>query len=205
MSFDYPPLGNGTYPPYLTSDSYFSDAVFTQNLQVDGTGIYTVLTSSTTGNLYVSGSTSFPGGISGPAADFFALMPGDNSATIAGGTPVLFPQNGPTNGPYITSNGPQVGTFTLANVGTYQVKFQASVTEPGQLVVVLNNVQQTSTQVGRSTGSCQIVGNSLVTTTVPNTVLSINNPSGNTPALTLTPTAGGTHSVSAHLVIKQLF
>ena len=205
MSYDYPPLGNGSYPPYLTSDSYFSDAVFTQNLQVDGFGFYTVLTSSTTGNLYVSGSTSFPGGLSGPAADFFALAPGDNSATIAGGEPVLFPQNGATNGPYITSNGPQVGTFTLANVGTYQVKFQVSVTEPGQLVVVLNGVQQTSTQVGRSTGTCQIVGNSLVTTSLPNTILSINNPSGNTPALTITPVAGGTYSASAHLVIKQLF
>src|SRR5476651_1318236 len=28
-------------------------------------------------------------------SDFFALMPGDNPATIAGGAPILFPQSGP--------------------------------------------------------------------------------------------------------------
>jgi len=34
--------------------------------------------------------------------------------------------------------------------------------------------------------------------------LSIVSPSGNTPALTLTPTAGGTHAVSANLVITRI-
>jgi len=44
----------------------------------------------------------------------------------------------------------------------------------------------------------------LVTTTEENSVLTVRNPEGTAGALDLTPTAGGTEPVSAHLVITQL-
>ncbi|MBA3603766.1 MAG: collagen-like protein, partial [Parachlamydiaceae bacterium] len=119
--------------------------------------------------------------------------------------PVLFPQDGPTDG-LITRTDP--GTFLLPNIGTYMVQFQVSVTEPGQLIIALDSgsgfVDVDSSVVGRATGTSQIVGMSLITTTAANTLLQIQNPTGNSTALTITPLAGGTRPVSAHLVITQI-
>jgi len=138
-------------------------------------------------------------------SDFYGLMPGDNSTTVAAGTPVQFPQDGPTNGVITRLD---AMTFNLKNIGTYEILFQVSVTEAGQLVIGLNSgtgfQEVPNSVVGRATGMCQIVGMSLINTTVANTQLEIMNPSGNTPALTITPFAGGESSVSCHLVIKQL-
>lgn len=138
--------------------------------------------------------------------DFYALMPGDNietifTAPIAIGAPVLFPQTGSTTG-VITSL--TSSTFLLPAIGTYLIKFQASIDEPGQLMLRLNNVPLANTVVGRDTGTIQIVGISLLTTTSPNSVLEVINPPTATAALTLTPIAGGTHPVSAHLVVIRL-
>jgi hypothetical protein len=135
-------------------------------------------------------------------ADFYALMPGDNSATIAVGADVEFPNDGPFLGLDITRAGPS--SFNLVSIGTYQVSFQVSVDEPGQLVISLNNLQQTYTTVGRATGTSQLVGVCLIKTTSINNLLTIRNPAGNSSALTITPIAGGTVSVSAHLVIVRL-
>jgi hypothetical protein len=137
------------------------------------------------------------------AADFFALMPGDNSSTIAAGENIEFPQNGPTFGPDIVRLSPS--TFRLSTQGIYQVMFQVSIIESGQLCVVINAGQEPSTIVGRATGTSQLVGFCLFQTSVPNTVLSICNPLGEPAALTLTPVAGGTNPVSAHLIITRLF
>ncbi len=79
-----------------------------------------------------------PPGPRGPAgtpatsdyAEFFALMPPDNAATVAPGDPVSFPQDGPTDGTITRVNG---SSFTLADVGTYQVTFQVSVNEAGAI------------------------------------------------------------------------
>jgi hypothetical protein len=60
------------------------------------------------------------------------------------------------------------------------------------------------TVVGRATGTSQIAGMSLVTTTVINSQLTVRNPAQNSTALTITPIAGGTRPVSAHLVIMQI-
>lgn len=134
-------------------------------------------------------------------AEFFALMPPDNAATVAIGGDVDFPQNGPVIGTNITRLG--VDSFNLAAVGTYQVFFQASVAEAGQLVLTLNGANLAYTVVGRATGTSQIVEYALVTTTVPNSVLTVRNASS-AAALTLTPVAGGTLPVSADLVITQI-
>ncbi|WP_236124877.1 hypothetical protein [Clostridioides sp. ES-S-0054-01] len=58
--------------------------------------------------------------------------------------------------------------------------------------------------VGRATGTSQIIGMALVTTSTINSTLTVRNPAGNSTALTITPLAGGTRPVSAHLVITQL-
>ncbi|MCR8630569.1 hypothetical protein [Paenibacillus radicis (ex Xue et al. 2023)] len=135
-------------------------------------------------------------------ADFYALMPSDNAATVAPGTDVSFPQNGPTSGTVITRTG--TSTFNLSAIGTYQVLFQVSVTEAGQLILTLNGTDLVNTVVGRATGTSQIIGMALVQTTVINSVLTVRNPAGNSTALTITPLAGGTRPVSAHLVITQI-
>lgn len=135
-------------------------------------------------------------------ADFFALMPPDNAATVAPGTDVSFPQDGPTSGTAIIRTGPSA--FNLTAIGTYQVIFQVSVDEAGQLILTLNGADLAYTVVGRATGTNQIVGTVLVTTTVTNSLLTVRNPAGNSTALTITPLAGGTRPVSAHLVIAQI-
>lgn len=134
-------------------------------------------------------------------SDFYALMPGDNAATVAPDTAVLFPQNGPSSGVITRLNS---SMFQLPTIGTYLVQFQVSVTEAGQLMLRLNSNLVQDSVVGRATGTSQIVGTSLVTTTTPNSILEVVNPPGNSPALTITPFAGGTHSVSAHLVIIRI-
>jgi hypothetical protein len=129
-------------------------------------------------------------------------MPGDNAATVAPGTDVSFPQDGPTSGGDITRlNGT---SFNLAVIGSYQVLFQVSVTEAGQLILTLDGVDLGYTVVGRATGTSQIVGIAIVTTTTINSVLTVQNPLGNSTALTITPIAGGTRPVSAHLTITRI-
>ena len=135
-------------------------------------------------------------------ADYYALMPGDNSATIAVGADVEFPSDGPFLGGDIARLGPS--SFNLVSIGTYQILFQVSINEPGQLVVSLNNLQQTYTTVGRATGTSQITGICLIQTLTSNSTLTIRNPTGNSTALTITPNAGGAGSVSAHLLIMRI-
>lgn len=140
-------------------------------------------------------------------ADFYALMPSDNAATVAVGGNVDFPQDGPSSGTGLIAR-IGVDTFNLANIGCYQVLFQVSISEAGQLVITLDSgsgaIELPYTVVGRATGSCQIVGMALVQTSVVNSILTISNPSSNSTALTITPIAGGTEAVSAHLIITRI-
>jgi hypothetical protein len=151
-----------------------------------------------------------PQGVPGGAldfADFYALMPSDNSATVAVGGNVNFPQDGPSSGTGMIA---RIGadTFNLTNIGVYQILFQVSVGEAGQLVITLDSgggpVELPYTVVGRATGTTQIVGMTLVQTSVVNSMLSISNPPGNSTALTITPLAGGALPVSAHLMILRI-
>ena len=135
-------------------------------------------------------------------ADFYALMPSDNADTVAPGEDVSFPQDGPNSGTGITRA--SESTFTLGAIGTYQVLFQVSVTEAGQLILTLNGADLPYTVVGRATGTSQIVGMAIVETTTADSVLTVRNPEGTAAALTITPSAGGTRPVSAHLTITQL-
>ena len=128
-------------------------------------------------------------------------MPDDNAATVAPGTAVDFPQDGVINGTSISRI--SADSFNLADIGTYQIFFQVSVTEAAQLQLTLNGVALDYTTVGRTTGTDQIVGMYLINTTTENSVLTVQNPTGNTEAITITPSAGGTQAVSAHLVITN--
>lgn len=134
-------------------------------------------------------------------ADFFALMPGDNAATVALGAAVEFPQDGPAAGTITRVSATQ---FNLAAIGTYMVQFQVSVSEAGQLQLDLNGGPVANSVAGRATGTSQIVGISFITTSAINTVLRVINPAANPAALTITPLAGGALSVSAHLAILRL-
>ncbi len=147
------------------------------------------------------GPRGLPGGVLS-YADFYAMMPPDNSATVAPGTDVSFPQNGPIANTNIGRLGPS--SFLLAPVGTYQVLFRVSVTEAGQLILTLNGQDLEYTVSGRATGTSDIVGMAIISTTAVNSVLTVRNPAGNAAALTITPLAGGTRPVSAHLVITQI-
>ena len=129
-------------------------------------------------------------------------MPPDNAATVAVGGDVAFPEDGVSSGSAITRLSDTA--FTMTEVGTYLVQFQASITEPGQLVLTLNGAELPYTVVGRATGTSQIVGMALLNTTVATSVLTVRNPASAPTALTLTPNAGGTEPASAHLVILQI-
>jgi hypothetical protein len=134
------------------------------------------------------------------SAEFYALMPSSNAATIAAGAAVSFP-TGVVSGSDISQLTPS--TFNLSTPGLYLVMFQVSVTEAGQLVLAANGTELPSSVAGRATGASQIVGMSFVTVAANDTVLQVRNPTGNT-TLTITPSAGGTHPVSAHVTILRL-
>jgi Collagen triple helix repeat (20 copies) len=163
-----------------------------------------------TGDAGVPGPAG-PPGPTGPAgadavsnfAEFYALMPPDNSATVAPGNDVDFPQDGPqASSANILRAGP--GSFVLAPVGTYRVAFSVPVDEAGQLELTLNGVPLAYTVTGRATGSTPIAGEALVQTTAANEILTVRNPGDESTALTITPLAGGTDPSSATLTIEQL-
>ncbi|WP_258262841.1 hypothetical protein [Rossellomorea sp. SC111] len=132
-------------------------------------------------------------------------MPPDNAAPVPPGGDVDFPQDGPQSGGIFRTG---ADTFNLSAIGFYQVLFQVSVDEAGQLVLTLDSgggaIELAYTVVGRATGTSQIVGIAIVETTVVNSILTVRNPADNPTALTITPVAGGTEPVSAHLVITRL-
>ncbi len=133
---------------------------------------------------------------------FFALKPGDNAATIALGAPVLFPQDGNTDGlGSVTRTAP--GIFRFNVTGKYLVMFVVSVTEAGQLVITLSGTELSDCYFGRATTGTQIVGQKIISVT-PGILLEIRNPAANAAALTITSAAGGTEPVCAQLNLLRL-
>ena len=108
-----------------------------------------------------TGPQGVPGGIIN-YADFYALMPPDNAATVAVGGDVDFPQDGPNSGGSISRLG--VDSFNLSEIGVYQVYFNVPVTEAGQLEITLNGFSLAYTVVGRATGTSDISGMFIVET-----------------------------------------
>ncbi len=163
-----------------------------------------------TGNTGAPGATGAQGpiGVTGPQGPsgllafgyFYALMPSDNAATVAVGAAMNFPQNGAASGISRSST----SEFTLPAIGTYEVSWQVSISEAGQLVLALNGAELPYTVAGRAAGTSQITNHVLLVTISPNSLLSVRNATGNPVALTVTAGAGGTHAVSASLLIKQI-
>ena len=104
-------------------------------------------------------------------------MPPDNAATVAPGTDVSFPEDGPNSGAEILRTG--TSSFNLTEIGTYQIFFEVSVDEAGQLMLTLNGEDLEYTVFGRAAGASQIVGTALVETTIPESILTVRNPAGN--------------------------
>lgn len=165
-----------------------------------------------TGGTGAAGATGAQGMAGGLIewADFFAIMPPDNDTTVeiypTAPYAVSFPENGPTSSG-ITRAPSTSDTFILLNIGTYEINWQVSTDQPGQLALFLDTgggfLPDANTVVGRATGTSQIVGMCLITTNVINTGLQVGNYSSPA-ALTITPLAGGSQPVTAHLVIKQI-
>ena len=134
-------------------------------------------------------------------ADFYALMPPDNTTTVATGEDVAFTTTNVSDGGITAISDTE---FNLPVAGVYLINFQVGVEESGQLVLTLNDTELPYTVVGRATGTSQIIGMTIVTTTEADTTLTVRNPSGLSTGLNVTPYAGGTQPVSAHLVILRL-
>jgi hypothetical protein len=131
-------------------------------------------------------------------ADFYALMPGDNISSVPIGGAIAFPRTDIPNSIIIAG----INQFILPDAATYEISFQVSVSEPTQLGISLNGFLVPASVVGRATGTTQLTGLSLITTTLPYTSLNIVNTGY--AAITLPPMAGGINPVSAHLIIKKL-
>lgn len=212
------PSGGATGPSGVTGSAGAKGSVGSTGLAGTAGATGPAGPSGVTGTAGATGATGSAGttGPAGPTAssayaEFYALMPSDNAATVAAGAAVQFPENGPTNGVITRNTGSsliEATEFVLPNIGTYRVAFSASVTEAGQLVLARNSgggmVELPYTVYGRATGTSEISGDALVTTTVSGSILELRNPTGNTPALTITPVAGGTHAAAASLVIQQV-
>lgn len=95
--------------------------------------------------------------------------------------------NGPSSGTDIVRTGPS--SFNLGLIGSYKILFQVGVSEAGQLLLTLNGADLTYTVVDRATGTSQIIGMAIVTTTSVNSVLTVSNPAGNAAGLTIIPLA----------------
>jgi len=165
----------------------------------------TRLIAETPGSQGVPGVPGIPGapGVLG-FSDFYALMTNDNAAPVAAAGAVEFPRDGGSTGTIVRNITNPSSSFVLPAIGTYLVEFQVSVSSAGQLMLRLNGGLVANSVVGRATGSDQLVAFSLVTTTSLNSILEVINPPGNPSALIITPLAGGTQPVSAHLTVTQI-
>lgn len=135
-------------------------------------------------------------------ADFYALMPSDNSSPIIPGLDVAFPNNGPSSGVATRLSPTQ---FMLPVVGTYLVQFHLEVVGSSQLVITLNSIEEPSTIVGDADEVVTLEQAALITTAAANTVLTIRNPTANTVNVVPAQQApsAGFQSTSAHLVITR--
>lgn len=99
---------------------------------------------------------------------------------------------------------PDDSTFTLTEAGTYLVIFTVNTNQAGQLVLTLNGEELDYAVFGRATGASSIIGTALVTSTDANSSVTVRNPADNSSALIITPYAGGTQPVSAHIIFIKL-
>ena len=162
----------------------------------------------------ISGSVGY-----GPVASFFGTTLGtgslgnDYAATVAvrtaAGTGRLpFPRAG-VSVPLVNGiTAIDASSFNLAAVGTYEVSWSVQTTEVGQWQIELNGIALANTVLvdqNPTAGGHPVSGMFVITTTLPNSVLAIINPTGNSTALTITPADGAeTHANSPTLTIAMI-
>jgi hypothetical protein len=159
-----------------------------------------------------AGSQGIPGIPGAPGilsfGDFYALQGGMSMYTdnpgggIAAGAAVNFPRDGSISATGITPL--TTSSFNLATIGTYLVLFQVDVASAAQLMLRLNLAPIPDSVVGRATGSSQITGLSVISTTISNSVLEVINPPSNSTVVVIPANDGGTQAISAHLVIIRI-
>lgn len=137
----------------------------------------------------------------GGATDYAATVA---VKTVPGSGRVPFPRNGPAVGVVRIDD----SSFTLADIGTYEVNFGVHTTEPGQLQLELNGTalpETTAANMNPTAGGHPIGHSVLITTVAPNAILAVINPAGNSTALTITPADGAsTNANSQVLTIKKI-
>jgi len=196
-------LGIGTPSPVAKLDVIGSVRI------ADGSqGANKVLTSDVNGIASWKSATA-----SAQFAMFFGLTSGtgnggptDYPATVAPSGRVPFPQDGAVAGSIVRVD---ASSFTLPNIGVYEINFSVQTTEPGQLQLQLNGVvldNTTAANMNPISGGHPIAGHFFITTTSVNSILAIVNPAGNATALTITPADGAnTHANCQSLTIKQIY
>jgi len=101
----------------------------------------------------------------------------------------------------------QVGTteFQVALAGTYEVNFQVPVVSAGMLDIYINAVEQPDTVVGRSTGTCQIVGAGIILVLNASDQISVRVPTGAAVVVTENDVAPITlRPLTRNISIKQI-
>ncbi len=134
-------------------------------------------------------------------ANFYGLQPLNQIPVVTPGSPVEFPNNGPTS-TNITRLTP--GTFNLDLSGTYLISFNLTVIEPAEVVIVLNGVEIPETVVARSTGETQLSGSFIINVPQTNSVISLNNASNTPFNLSSNSNTGSTKPLSLHFNILKL-
>ena len=90
---------------------------------------------------------------------------------------VTFTSDGPiSTGGISRSGGISPTDFVLTETGVYNIYWQVPVLEDGQLALYINGTMLPQTLVGRETGNCPIIGDTLITTSVTDSVLTVRNP-----------------------------
>ena len=169
------------------------------------TGIGLVGPTGPTGATGLVGPTGPTGTTGVPLfGSFYAIVPPTGGIVIPVGGAVPFIFDGPLSG----INRFSASEFILPVVGVYEVSVQATITEPGQLILALDTgagpVDIGETVAGRSTGTSQIVIHTHIATTVPNSLLSVRNPVGNPIPLTFTPSISGSRNAAFTLSVSLI-
>lgn len=151
----------------------------------------------------------------GTGAMFFGTTTGtgsagnDYAATVAAGTAVPFPRNGPTSNAGITRNGASTSSVIVAETGIYQVSWQVGITEASQLELATVTAGPTYAPIANTcatsgAGTQQNTNTVLVSLTAGQAIAVIN-PAGNATALTVTPSDGSlTHAQAPNITITQV-
>jgi hypothetical protein len=142
-------------------------------------------------------------------ADFYGQMSSsgvnDNPDAINPGDAISFPS--PAINPFgIQRYGTSTTEFVLPPDSIFEIIFQVTIQNTGELVVVLNGNELIETVVGKSGGGV-VVGTCIIfTPSSINSVISINNPStANAGGIKVDEPSGAlTQPLSCHLIIKKL-